>query len=41
MAHTEEASQEHRDTWRNFCRLTAAVIVGATALLSVMALTLL
>jgi hypothetical protein len=41
MAHSDEASQAHRDMWRNFCRLTAAVIVGAVVLLSVMALTLL
>ena len=40
MAH-DEASQAHRDTWRNFCRLTAAVMIGVTVLLGLMALTLL
>lgn len=41
MAQHDEASQEHRDMWRNFCRLSAAVIVGATVVLGLMALTLL
>jgi len=41
MAHTDEVSQAHRDTWRAFVKLTTAVIVGVTILLAIMALTLL
>jgi hypothetical protein len=41
MARIDEVSQEHRDTWRNFCRLTTVLVIGVIALLGLMALTLL
>jgi hypothetical protein len=41
MAHTDEISQEHRDTWRGFVKLVTAVVIAAVILLSLMALTLL
>lgn len=39
MAKIDEVSQEHRDTWRSFCRLTAVIVVGVVLLLGLMALT--
>jgi len=41
MAHTDEVSQEHRDTWRGFVKLVAAVVIAAVVLLSLMAIALL
>ena len=41
MAHTDEVSQEHRDTWRGFVKLVTAVVIAAVILLSLMAITLL
>ncbi len=41
MAHTDEISREHRDTWRGFVKLVAAVMIAAAVVLSLMAITLL
>jgi len=41
MARIDEVSQEHRNTWRSFCRLTTVFVGGVVVLLGLMALTLL
>lgn len=41
MTRIDEVSQEHRDTWRSFCRLTTVIVAGVVALLGLMALALL
>jgi Bacterial aa3 type cytochrome c oxidase subunit IV len=41
MAQIDEVSQEHRDTWRGFVKLVAAVVLAVAVLMSVLAITLL